>query len=1248
MAARSAAPDAKAYDISFCVSLISLFDFAGAGVVTRDDWRRGTRSLKMAAMGEDDTLWDVLLNQFDPERSGVIRLEMVQDLVAIDPRMGMLLNAMVQTITSLHTEVEAAGKKAAHDVEVKRRRVIMNVTRRTIEPVLHAWAEETRTSRRQRHLANRLKSRLMHSKAFGALRELADEQRQMRAVTRRFVNGGVARAWRCWCENGDEQRRMQRFGRRMLNAGVARAFSQWLEVREEMLRLRRFGRRLLNGAVSRGFGRWCEVVDDARRLRKLAERVAHRLKYGLLGAVFEGWVGMVDEARATKDALRRRALNSMRMALVQHCFETWAALLDEKGAKDDKMRRFLAQLRQRAALLAFEAWRDLVAEARERLRRAAARFAHGTLAAVFEAWAAHTRRAKGEQDAQQAKVAQIVTRMRRRTEVLVLTEWRRVVAEARDALARAARRWHGAATAAALDRWAEFARERARFQQLGKKFVARYANQLLSKVFVAWATGVAADRAQQDEAARKAMAMLTGRDDMLVSRVFRAWVQQVGGVAAAREAQLRAAVLRMRNRLAAQCFAAWAQLLADKEAVGRAARRWVHAASGAALQTWREFAEGRRRFQQLGAKFVARYANQLLTKVFVAWATGVAAAKAGAREKASKAMAAMSGREDMLLARVLGAWRQVVVEARARLVEVASKALGRYLHQALAKCFLAWANHAAAEAAAKKAQQLAAMRSMAADIPEVLTRYAFVEWTNFVASARETREERVRHSLRRIAFGALHLCWTAWVSTLPSRAARASPFSADAAAAAETSDVPSLDLGPMVDSISGFGEMAAYMMAALRGLGDAMREARASGEVSGVAQTDEQRRKLEQVEASFGAQFDLAAQRLLQCEQQLQKFRAMAAKVNTAPTPPPGGGGGGGGGEGGEAQQRRVELQVPLAPLPSSALDGAAAAVLGAEVRQQGAELQTAREAIARLQREVADMQRAKAYRYELNLVKREMHRFLFGGGGGGGGFGGGYGGGYGGYAAHSAYDDAFPPPPPPPQQQQQQRPDSAARAGRVAAGRAWPDEGVPPRGASPASLPQIAVPSAVTGGTATAIQVVFSRREPGGSRPGSRPGSARARAARPPHAPLDAYAHASGGSLGEGGGACGGGEDAQGSVQYGAPAPPLRPASASRQSPRAAQGRLRRELDDGKPPPAARAVGTPDDDCAALALLPTTQAAQRHPLLPPGMTLYAPGGVAAKAPPPGVAAAAASGAQPPQLAWSQKSHFAQRPMRGA
>ena len=133
------------YDIPFCLSLLSLFDFGQSGhvaaasnahpphllttrlgccaQVSREDWRKGTKTLHLATLGEDDKLWELLLEQYDPFKSGVIDLAQLQDLLSMDPRMSLLLNAMLQTITALNSTVEAAERKKQKEAEARKKRV---------------------------------------------------------------------------------------------------------------------------------------------------------------------------------------------------------------------------------------------------------------------------------------------------------------------------------------------------------------------------------------------------------------------------------------------------------------------------------------------------------------------------------------------------------------------------------------------------------------------------------------------------------------------------------------------------------------------------------------------------------------------------------------------------------------------------------------------------------------------------------------------------------------------------------------------------------------------------------------------------------------------------------------------------------------------------------------------------------------------------------------------------------------------
>lgn len=79
------------YDLSLCVSLLSMLDFRGDKRVYNEDWRRGTRAMALHAMGEDDDLWSKLLDKFGTADGEAIDLRNVEDLVPIDPRVGLLL-----------------------------------------------------------------------------------------------------------------------------------------------------------------------------------------------------------------------------------------------------------------------------------------------------------------------------------------------------------------------------------------------------------------------------------------------------------------------------------------------------------------------------------------------------------------------------------------------------------------------------------------------------------------------------------------------------------------------------------------------------------------------------------------------------------------------------------------------------------------------------------------------------------------------------------------------------------------------------------------------------------------------------------------------------------------------------------------------------------------------------------------------------------------------------------------------------
>ena len=52
------------HDLTTCATLLSCFDFEHRGGVGREDWQRGCRMMNLGDMGDDDELWETLLQKF--------------------------------------------------------------------------------------------------------------------------------------------------------------------------------------------------------------------------------------------------------------------------------------------------------------------------------------------------------------------------------------------------------------------------------------------------------------------------------------------------------------------------------------------------------------------------------------------------------------------------------------------------------------------------------------------------------------------------------------------------------------------------------------------------------------------------------------------------------------------------------------------------------------------------------------------------------------------------------------------------------------------------------------------------------------------------------------------------------------------------------------------------------------------------------------------------------------------------------
>ena len=121
-----------------CVSLLSLFDFRGDKRVTAR--RRGTRTT-LNSLGEDDALWELLLQKFDTRREGWVDLTRIEDLVPIDPRISMLMKAMFNSVTTLSDGMLRAQGKMETGESLRKNRVVINLRKRLIRPPFSAWSE---------------------------------------------------------------------------------------------------------------------------------------------------------------------------------------------------------------------------------------------------------------------------------------------------------------------------------------------------------------------------------------------------------------------------------------------------------------------------------------------------------------------------------------------------------------------------------------------------------------------------------------------------------------------------------------------------------------------------------------------------------------------------------------------------------------------------------------------------------------------------------------------------------------------------------------------------------------------------------------------------------------------------------------------------------------------------------------------------------------------------------------------------
>ena len=130
-------------DLSLCMSLCSLFDFNKDGLITQEDWQAGMSTLMMGDLANDPRMWNKLVEMHGKRDGGhtMVEQERLADVVPIDPRVAVLLNAIVKGLVGLKDFVERSARKEKKAVELNSNRAILNVRKRILLPVITAWKE---------------------------------------------------------------------------------------------------------------------------------------------------------------------------------------------------------------------------------------------------------------------------------------------------------------------------------------------------------------------------------------------------------------------------------------------------------------------------------------------------------------------------------------------------------------------------------------------------------------------------------------------------------------------------------------------------------------------------------------------------------------------------------------------------------------------------------------------------------------------------------------------------------------------------------------------------------------------------------------------------------------------------------------------------------------------------------------------------------------------------------------------------
>ena len=245
-------------DLTVCISLASLFDFEKTGYVSQENWAKGMTTLMLEDWGNDPKMWQRLLEIHGSRDTKIQGLDVqrLTDVVPIDPRVAVLLNAIVNGLVGMRDFVGRSLRKETREADLKKNRALLNIRRKIMEPVLHAWRGFVLQNKKKFKVSVMHARYHMHFKALRQWRNAVEELRaegadrrkferklkRIRGAAMRMRSGQLTGAWNTWHSQYAQMVRLRKVARRMQSRGVSMAFNSWVARRDENNFLRRWAR----------------------------------------------------------------------------------------------------------------------------------------------------------------------------------------------------------------------------------------------------------------------------------------------------------------------------------------------------------------------------------------------------------------------------------------------------------------------------------------------------------------------------------------------------------------------------------------------------------------------------------------------------------------------------------------------------------------------------------------------------------------------------------------------------------------------------------------------------------------------------------------------------------------------------------------------------------------------------------------------------------------------------------------------